>query len=244
MKETIYTIPVMEALENPGACPFCAMHAALEDNAINFLMGPSVAYMEDDVRMATNAVGFCAAHYDRLYETRNRLGLVLMLHTHFMEINRRLDVLYREQPKKKNMPKYLAQLDTTCYVCDMIENSYKRYIDTFFQLFAKEEVARDRLRNSGGCCLPHLGEVINLAPKKLGGANLHMFYEIMFDLQKKQMAKIEADLDWFVKKFDYRNHDAPWGDSKDAAERAIQRLVSDKPAGSRAEREGGKHGEV
>ena len=230
IKETIYTIPVMEALENSGACPFCAMRAALEDNAVNFLMGPSVAYMEDDVRMATNAAGFCGAHYDRLYETRNRLGLTLMLHTHFMEINRRLEVLYREQPKKKNLPKYLAELSASCYVCDMIEKSYARYLDTFFQLFAKEEVAREKLRQSAGCCLPHLGQMVALAPKKLGGANLQLFYDMIFTLQKQQMAKIEADLDWFVKKFDYRNHDAPWGDAKDAAERAIQRLASAKPA--------------
>ncbi|MDR2183677.1 MAG: DUF6062 family protein, partial [Clostridiales bacterium] len=102
--------------------------------------------------------------------------------------------------------------------------------------------AREKLRASSGCCLPHLGEVMQLAPKKLGGANLQMFYEMMFDLQNRQMAKIEADLDWFIKKFDYRNHDAPWGDSKDAAERAIQRLVSAKPAA--ANEKGDKHGQA
>lgn len=233
MKETIYTIPVMEALENSGACPFCAMYSALEQNAINFLMGPSVAYMEDDVRMETNTVGFCAAHYDRLYETRNRLGLKLMLHTHFTEINKRLEKLYKEQPKKKNMSKYLSELASSCYVCDMIAKSYARYLDTFFQLFTKEEAARKLLQQSNGCCLPHLSEVVGLAPKKLGGTNLQMFYEIIFEIQKQQMTKIEADLDWFVKKFDYRNHDAPWGDSKDAADRAIERLTSSKPAAAK-----------
>lgn len=230
MKETIYTIPVMEALETPGACPFCAMYTALEQNAVNFLMGPSVAYMEDDVRMATNDAGFCGAHYQKLYETRNRLGLTLMLHTHFMEINRRLEKLYYDTDKKKKMPKYLEEMNMACYICDMIEKSFTRYLDTFFQLFAKEDAAREKLRQSKGCCLPHLNQVINLAPKKLGGANLALFYETLYTVQKQQMSKIEADLDWFVKKFDYRNHDAPWGDSKDAAERAIERLVSIKPA--------------
>jgi len=229
MKETIYTIPVMEALENPGACLFCAMQAALEQNAINFLMGPSVAYMEDDVRMATNDTGFCGAHYQKLYETRNRLGLVLMLHTHFMEINRRLEKLYHDPPKKKNLPKYLEEVNKACYVCDMIEKSYTRYLDTFFQLFVKEETVREKLRQSRGVCLPHLSEAISYAPKKLGGANLELFCETLYTVQRAQMAKIEADLDWFVKKFDYRYHDEPWKDSKDAAERAIERLASDKP---------------
>jgi len=244
LKETIYTIPVVEALDAPGACPFCAMHDALEQNAINFLMGPSVAYMEDNVRMATNDIGFCRDHYNKLYETRNRLGLALMLHTHFMEICRRLESLYADKPKKKNLPKYLDGMNSACYVCDMIEKSYQRYLDTFFQLFAKEEAVREKLRNSNGCCLPHLSQVVNLAPKKLWNADLTLFYEILYTVQRKEMIRIEADLDWFVKKFDYRNHDKPWGESRDASERAIQRLVSTKPAASKGERGEGADGKA
>jgi len=67
IKETIYTIPVMEALENPGECAFCAMYNGLEKNTIHSLVGPSVAYMEDHVRLATNKLGFCPTHLDKMY---------------------------------------------------------------------------------------------------------------------------------------------------------------------------------
>jgi len=197
-------------------------------------MGPSVAYMEDDVRMATNAQGFCKNHYEKLHAAGNRLGLTLMLHTHFMEINKRLEKLYSEQVRHKNslfskesppLPKYLDTVSQSCYICNMISNSYARYLDTFFGLFSKEEEVRKKLASSKGCCLPHLEDAVNLAPKKLSGQNLAQFYEILLNTQKSNMDKIEADLDWFVKKFDYRNQKESWKDSKDAPERAIQRLA-------------------
>ena len=225
----------MEALSNPGECPFCVMYDNLEHNAVNFLMGPSVAYMEDDVRMTTNASGFCKNHYEKLHAAGNRLGLALMLHTHFMEINKRLEKLYNEQTRHKNsffskeaapLPKYLNTVKESCYICDMISNSYTRYLDTFFGLFSKEEEVQKKLAASKGCCLPHLEDIINLAPKKLSGQNLACFYEVLLTVQKANMDKIEADLDWFVKKFDYRNQKESWKDSKDAPERAMHRLTS------------------
>ena len=91
MKETIYTIPVMEAINAPGECPFCAMHSELEANAMNFLVGPAVAYMEGDIRMRTNEIGFCKNHYQMLFDSKNRLGLGLMLHTHVKESNKNYD---------------------------------------------------------------------------------------------------------------------------------------------------------
>ena len=38
------------------------------------------------------------------------------------------------------------------------------------------------------------------------------------------MRRVEADLNWFTLKFDYRNRDKPWGSSRDAVERALIKL--------------------
>lgn len=35
---------------------------------------------------------------------------------------------------------------------------------------------------------------------------------------------MEKDIEWFTLKFDYRNQDKPWGDSKDAVERTVNKL--------------------
>ena len=48
MKEKIYTIPVNDAFDKDCECPLCAMYQELENNAVEYTMGPS--YMEDNIR--------------------------------------------------------------------------------------------------------------------------------------------------------------------------------------------------
>ena len=40
----------------------------------------------------------------------------------------------------------------------------------------------------------------------------------------------QEDIDWFIDKFDYQNHDADWKNSKDAVPRTMQKLVGTYPA--------------
>lgn len=223
----------MEALEISG-CPFCNMHIHLEQNAINFLMGPSVAYMEDDVRMKTNQIGFCKEHYIQLHATKNRLGLALMLHTHMTEVLSELSRIYTPQQqklfsKKSLKSNYLEKLEKSCYICDMIENSFGRMIDTFFGLFVKEEQAKELLIKGDGFCLPHLRHAIDEANSKLSAAKQKEFFVHLSVLQSAQISKIHEDLDWFIKKFDYRYQNEDWKDAKDAPERAIERLTGLNP---------------
>ena len=46
------------------------------------------------------------------------------------------------------------------------------------------------------------------------------------------MALVGEDVAWLVEKFDYRNKDADWKDSKDAIQRGMQKLRSGYPADS------------
>ena len=55
MKEKLYTIPINDAFAMDSECPICAMKTILENNAVEFTMGPS--YMEDDIRMETDRTG-------------------------------------------------------------------------------------------------------------------------------------------------------------------------------------------
>ena len=64
MKEQLYTIPVNDAFAVDCECSVCSMYDSLEKDAIEFTMGPS--YMEDDIRMETNKIGFCTHHVKQL----------------------------------------------------------------------------------------------------------------------------------------------------------------------------------
>ena len=43
-------------------------------------------------------------------------------------------------------------------------------------------------------------------------------------LMEENLSRVEKDLEWFTLKFDYRNADKPWNNSRDALERAVTKL--------------------
>ena len=67
-------------------------------------------------------------------------------------------------------------------------------------------------------------EVLRGALKHLSGSLQLQFVEELIGLQKRNLARVEHDLEWFTLKFDYRNQDKPWGESRDAVERSINKL--------------------
>ena len=80
MKEKIYTVPVNDAFALDSECPICSMFEKLENDAVEYAMGPS--YMEDDIREKTDKMGFCSRHIKKIYEQNNRLGYALVMKTH------------------------------------------------------------------------------------------------------------------------------------------------------------------
>ena len=46
-------------------------------------------------------------------------------------------------------------------------------------------------------------------------------------IQNAYIEKLNGDVSWFCKKFDYRYDEEPWYDSKDAVERSMKFLRSD-----------------
>ena len=82
MKTEIYTIPIQDAFAEESECPVCRMYQKLEENAINYTIGPGASYMEGDIREQSDEQGFCQKHLGMLYEYPNKLGLAMMLKTH------------------------------------------------------------------------------------------------------------------------------------------------------------------
>ena len=61
MKEKIYTIPVNDAFDKDCECPLCAMYQELENNAVEYTMGPS--YIEKDL-CCRKPSGICTGDED------------------------------------------------------------------------------------------------------------------------------------------------------------------------------------
>jgi len=205
------------------------MRGNLERTTVQFIMSP--AYMEDDVRRETNHAGFCKRHLSAMYDAQNRLGLALMLHTHLLYVNDKLDGLakgdfaFKWPGKSKGDPidklsQYAKTVDAGCYVCNRVEKTFDRYMDTFFHLWGKGGDEAELIKAQSSYCLPHFINLLDAAAG-FGKSKRERFMEDFVRKQIKAMRGLADDLDWFTQKFDHRNADLPWNNAKDALLRAV-----------------------
>ena len=249
MKDNIYTIPLTDAFNSGDECPFCFIYKKLQDDSIDYMLGS--AYMSDNVREETNKLGFCSHHYTLLYNHGNRLGLAMMLHTHLTALKKDLEPLLegnnpkplsnkasifsrfkslKSSPVKidasNNISDFIYKNDAKCYICNKIDNNMMRYLDTFFFLWKSDPAFMKLVKNCKGFCLSHFAILLDLAPNKLSGQTLQEFYDLTIPLTLGNLSRIEDELSWFIDKFDYRNKEASWKNSKDAVPRSIEKLAS------------------
>lgn len=229
MKEQLFTIPVNDAFRTDCECPVCKLYTDLEKESIDFVMGPS--YMEDDVRMETNETGFCSHHIRQMYEYQNRLGLALMLHTHMKRTNERIENLSQKTAgsskglfAKKDgdeLEEYLDKLEHSCYICNRMERIFDRYLETILYCYEKDSEFRQIFRDGKGFCTAHYADLRRSARRKWSGSKLDSFLQDLNGAYLENMKRVTDDLEWFTDKFDYRNADAPWKNSRDALPRSI-----------------------
>lgn len=236
MKEKLYTIPVTEAFQSDCDCPMCAIHKKLDKDNVDYMMGPS--YMEGDIRMETNKVGFCKEHYDKMYHMQNRLGLALMIDTHLQEIVKQLEkgqaslkegkkgLFSKGSKEKPEVLSFLNNISDNCYICNKIKASFDRYIETIFVLWEKEPSFRELVKNVKGFCFEHFVLLLDKGKERLSKDNYDAFVDAIVPKQLEHMKELEKDVAWFIDKNDYKHKDDPWGNARDSVERAVKLLAN------------------
>lgn len=246
MREQIDTIPVNEAFSSGDECPFCYLERQAEQRAIRYTVGPGASYMEPEVRGTTDRLGFCDQHMKKLYDYGNALGNALILQTYYVglirELDRQLDDF--EIPPKKNLfslkkqesgetentlLQWAKHRNESCFLCDKIAYNMHRYYTTFFYL-VKDAEFRSKVEQCKGFCMRHFTQLMEVAQQELPNAQREWFYATIPSQMRDNLARIQADLDWFIEKFDYRNASADWKNSRDAVPRAMQKLRSGYPS--------------
>lgn len=232
MKEQLYTIPVNDIFDKPCECPVCAMKLKLENDAVAFAMGPS--YMEDDIRLTTDKIGFCTRHMQMMYDFENRLGLALIMDTHMKNMIKEIELLQKKGRKsagglfskkeETSLFSFTDKISHSCYICDRIKDVYERYIATIFYLYEEDSAFVTKFKKSKGFCLEHYGMLFEEAPKYLHWNVLEDFTSDLNRVFLENYKRMEEELAWFIDKFDYRNTDAPWKTSKDAVPRAMTKV--------------------
>ncbi len=228
MPEKIYTIPVNEAFEasrdDPSnGCPFCTLYNTLEENELDRILG--AAMMEPDVRIETNAKGFCDTHFKMMFVRKNRLGLGLMLESHLAEIakGQKSKALSLKAPGI-DAEANLEKLEGSCYVCSRIAGNFDKMMETAAYLWDTDGEFRKKTAAQPYFCLPHYRAFLSAARREMNKKTFAAFYEEISALEGGYLSKLNEDVSWFCKKFDYRYNDEPWYDAKDAVERAMMFL--------------------
>ncbi len=244
MKEKLYTIPLNDAVNALDECPFCFIERKLEQDTIDFVLGSSSSYMERDIREATDHAGFCRAHFRKMFDYGNTLGNAWILKTHYERKQKELLAafqahtpskggfkLFGKQPEAGNsLVDWLQKEKTSCYICNKFQSTYDRYMDTFFYMYTTDQDFRKRILESKGFCLTHFGDLCAAADSRLKEKELTLFYQDMEKLMTDNLARLHEDVSWLIEKFDYRNKDADWKQSKDAIQRGMQKLKGGYPA--------------
>lgn len=246
MKEQLYTIPLNDAMNAHDECPFCFVEREVEQDLLDFALGSGSSYMESDVREATDKAGFCRAHFKKMFDYGNTLGNAWILKTHYMEMRKQMaDVMKKYQPEKttfrskfakqgpeckNSVAAWIKEKDESCYICKRFADTYERYLDTFFVMYKRDPEFVEKVKNSKGFCLHHFGDLCEAAESKLNDKQKAEFFPAMFALQQENMDRLQEDVSWLVEKFDYRNKDADWKNSKDAIQRGMQKLKGGYPA--------------
>lgn len=243
MKEKLYTIPVNEGFETADECPFCAMERKEEQRAIRYFAGPGASYMEPDVRASTDKAGFCGSHMKKLYDYGNALGSALMLQTYYAglleELQMQLDnydlpaqkgLIVKKRPQTEESPCLrLRERLGSCAICEKVDYNMARYFETFFYLL-KEPEFRAKVASCKGFCLRHFTALLENAEAHLPNAQREWFLSTVPSLMLENLARVKEDLDWMIAKYDYRNASKPWGNSRDALQRSMQKLQGIYPA--------------
>ena len=230
--EQIYTIPVNEAFDaclasDTPACPFCTLYKKLEEDELDIILGASM--MEPDIRLKTNAQGFCLDHFKKMLVRRRRLGMGLILESHLAEVKKKISPTARDLVAGVGASALaeLLALEGDCYVCSRIGKNLGAMTATAVYLYEYDPQFVEKFKKQKMFCLPHFRAMTDYAKKKLSKKVFKPFYDCAFEIMDGYLTTLTADVSWFCKKFDYRYDEEPWYNSKDSVERAIRFLSGD-----------------
>lgn len=226
--EQIYTIPVNEAFEKAGGCPFCRLQHKLEKDEIDLILGASM--MEPDVRKKTNAQGFCRGHFEKMLKAGKRLPLALILESHLDEVDRAVKKpLIVNGATVTAETKKLSGILGDCYVCSRVNFYLSKMLENAAALYKKDPDFKAKLKKTEYFCLPHYAAYVTAAKSELDSKTFADFYGAIYAVEYGKMTDAEEKISYFAKKFDYRYANEPWNGAENAPDDAIALLCGDKP---------------
>ena len=249
MKEKLYTIELTDGVKSGDECMFCWLERKLEQENLEFVLGSS--YMEGDIREETSKSGFCRHHTKMMYDYGNSLGNAWIFKSRLEKMNQQLkEHLLRYEPGKgtgflgrfrrteqtgtdgtrSGTEAWIRSEEEHCYVCRRMKRIYERMLDTFVYMLREDSGFGSLLMESKGFCIHHFADILMVCAEKLKPQEKQVWIPRLGELMARNLDRVQEDIDWLIEKYDYRNQDADWKQSRDAVQRTMQKLTGGYPA--------------
>jgi hypothetical protein len=226
VKKPLETTTVREMLAGGGECLLCDLEQKAESQLLAYYLGNSV--MQPQIRVKVNRCGFCASHFQALYDSGNRLGLALITHTHLLETWKRVREAEKGLGRRRGadrFTRFLRDRKRACLICRRLEETVRGYAFAVVYLWDKDPEFRRSLNSSRGFCLPHLAVAHELAGENLSKNQLSGWYEEISALQHRALEDIEEGLKRFTTSYNYVGDTPPSKDEGAVLCRAIRKLT-------------------
>ncbi|MDD3252814.1 MAG: DUF6062 family protein [Lachnospiraceae bacterium] len=242
MKERLYTMELTDAVRAGDECMFCWLNRKLEQENLEFVLGSS--YMESDIREKTSEKGFCRHHVKLMYDYGNSLGNAWIMKSWLEQKNRELKAQSAQnsaEKKSAGKPGWFSKLrngssgagngfggngiQESCYICERMQTVSDRMLDTFVHMLRTDAAFEEQLMQTKGFCFPHYQAILAVCESKLKPEEQSRWIPRLNTLMQENLDRVQADINWLIEKYDYRNQDADWRQSKDALPRTMQKLT-------------------
>ncbi len=222
MVESIYTIPLTDAMDEDTPCMFCYLEEKLEQEQIEYALG--AAMMEPDFRILSNEKGYCRHHAKMMVNAQKALPLALVNDTRCEEVLKKLKSL--DTSKKGGLFKkgqsfcddfcqMSDALASTCLICERIEKTMDKFTNTFWYLYGKEPDFRQKFLSGKGVCIHHL-QGLTKALANVSATKRETFAKELYELELKVLEHEKEQVHGFTKQFDYRSDKGEWNVARDA----------------------------
>ena len=226
MVEKNYTIPINEQFDKYDGCPVCRLHAELERQNLEYIMG--AAMMEPDVRIESNAAGFCRKHYSDMLKMKNRLSLALMLESYLDELDRKFTSPKKVSRRDKGSASAeVVRAAKGCFVCERMSGTLQKYYSNIVYLWRTEAEFREKFSKQPFFCLEHTAGLYASAESTLPPKLLPEFAGALFEVSRRQLDVLRDEVGRFCKSFDYRYANEPLGNAAQGVEHAIEWILGE-----------------
>lgn len=128
------------------------------------------------------------------------------------------------------LSQWLRSEEKHCYICSRMQEIYERMLDTFVYMLRDDPEFAAALMESKGFCLTHFADVLAVCGEKMKPQERDEWMPRLCRMMSDNLDRVQDDIDWLIEKYDYRNKDADWRQSRDAVQRAMQKLTGGHPA--------------